>query len=64
MQLIQKKGPLKIDFRADGTHEFIPTVWETRLPENLCLISVSQNIFEENDENKKSFFEIFGQTQN
>ena len=31
MQLIQKQGPHKIDFRADGTHESHPTAWELKL---------------------------------
>ena len=30
MQMIQKKVPLKIDLRADGTHESLPTAWELR----------------------------------
>ena len=30
MQPIQKYAPLKIDFRADKTHESIPTDWELK----------------------------------
>ena len=30
MQPIQEYGPLKIDFRADWTHESIPTAWELK----------------------------------
>ena len=26
----KKLGPPKIDFRADGTHEFHPTAWELK----------------------------------
>ena len=26
----KKRIPLKIDFRAEGTHESIPTAWELR----------------------------------
>ena len=30
--------PLKIDFRADGTHESIPTAWELNLPETTNIL--------------------------
>ena len=30
MQLIQKKGSQKIDYRADRTHESHPTAWELK----------------------------------
>ena len=61
MQPIKKQGPLEIDFKADWTRESNPTAWEIRLPENLCVGSVFQNIFDEIDKNKKS---LFGQVQN
>ena len=41
MELIQKKVPPKIDFRADGTHESHPTAWE--LITNKFLLTAREN---------------------
>ena len=40
MQLIQKQGPQKIDFRADGTCESHPTAWELRCRKNILKIVI------------------------
>ena len=40
----KKKGPPKIDFRADGTHESHPTAWELNSPRGIISVPDSSKI--------------------